>query len=190
MYQRSLGQDPETTGQFVAGVVDVMAQNKIGSVLKHFPGYGNNTDTHVGTAVDSRPLTELEANDLVPFRVGIDAGCDAILVSHTIVACLDSSTPASLSPAVVGYLRNNMGFSGVIVTDDLIMDAISDRYGVGESAVMAVLAGCDMLCSSDYRQQYTAVLNAVREGRIPETRIRESARRILNWKVELGLLKL
>ena len=190
MYRRSLGQDAVTTGQFVAGMVETMATHKIGSVLKHFPGYGNNADTHVGTAVDSRTMEELETNDLVPFRSGIDAGCDAILVSHTIIECLDKDHPASLSPAVVAYLRSNMGFQGVIVTDDLVMDAITDKFGVGEAAVMAVQAGCDLLCSSDYTQQHAAVLAAAKDGTIPLQQLRDSAERVLRWKLELGLLVL
>lgn len=190
MYKRSLGQDAVTTGQFVAGMVETMALHKIGSVLKHFPGYGNNTDTHVGTAVDSRSLEALESTDLVPFKAGVDAGCDAILVSHTIVESLDKELPASLSPAAVKYLRDAMNFRGVVVTDDLVMDAITEKYGVGESAVMAVRAGCDLLCSSDYEQQYTAVLAAVQDGTIPQEQLRESVKRILQWKLELGLLRL
>ena len=99
---------------------------------------------------------------LLPFAAGIDAGADAILVSHTIVECLDPETPASLSPAVHSYLRNTMGFEGVIVTDDLVMQAITDAYGAGEAAVLAVLAGNDLLCSTEYTVQYEAVLAAVR----------------------------
>lgn len=190
MYRRSLGQDAAVTGQFVADMVEIMAQHQIGSVLKHFPGYGNNADTHIGSAVDSRALVELEEKDLVPFRAGIAAGCDAILVSHTVVACLDNELPASLSPAVVEYLRNSMGFQGVILTDDLVMEAITDKYGAGESAVMAIQAGCDMLCSSEYEEQYAAVLAAVQDGRISQQQLRDSVRRILLWKLELGLLEL
>ena len=190
MYRRSLGEDPETTGQFVASVTELMAQEAVGSVLKHFPGYGNNVDTHIGTALDQRPLAQLEEQDLVPFKAGIQAGCDAILVSHTIVAALDDALPASLSGKVVGYLRQEMGFSGVIVTDDLVMDAITDKYGVGDAAVMAVQAGCDLLCSSDYEEQYAAVLAAVQNGEISDQQLRDSARRILQWKIDLGLLEL
>ena len=117
MYNRSLGQSPQTTGEFISSVVATMAEFKVGSVLKHFPGYGNNTDTHTGIAVDNRPLSQLEQEDLIPFSAGIDAGCNAILVSHTIVSALDNTMPASLSPAVIGYLRSTMGFDGVIVTE-------------------------------------------------------------------------
>ena len=190
MYSRSLGQSPEITGDVIANIAKTMASKKIGSVLKHFPGYGNNPDTHTGIAVDSRSITELESADLVPFRAGIAAGCDAILVSHTVVECLDAELPASLSPSVIGYLRNDMGFEGVIVTDDLIMQAITDSYGTGEAAVLAVLAGNDLLCSSEYGLQYNAVLDAVNNGRIPQARIKASVARILQWKHNLGLIPL
>ena len=188
MYSRSLGQSPEITGQFVETVISVMSEQSIGCVLKHFPGYGNNTDTHTGIAIDDRSLEELQNADLVPFQAGIQAGCDAILVSHTLVNCLDTEFPASLSPAVVGYLRNEMRFEGVIVTDDLVMQAITDQYGTGEAAVLAVLAGNDLLCSSEYPTQYQAVLEAVQSGRISIGQVRDSAARIIQWKYDLGLL--
>lgn len=189
MYSRSLGQDPQVTGEYIRQVVGCMQTHQVGGVLKHFPGYGNNTDTHVGIATDDRSLAELEGVDLVPFRAGIEADCDAILVSHTFVNCLDSQLPASLSPAVIGYLRQSMGFDGVVVTDDLVMQAITDLYGTEEAAVLAVLAGNDLLCSSEYQRQYTAVLEAVNTGRIPVSQIKDSVVRILQWKYDLGLLE-
>ena len=188
MYSRSLGQDPETTGQCIAAMAQAMHQESVGSVLKHFPGYGNNTDTHVGIVTDSRSLDELENNDLLPFRAGIEAGAGAVLVSHTIIECLDAELPASLSPSVITYLRDSMGFDGVIVTDDLVMQAITDRYGDGEAAVLAVLAGNDLLCSSEYAIQYAAVLDAVTSGRISEEHLKTAVARILQWKYELGLV--
>lgn len=189
MYARSLGQDPETTGRLISAMVQTMQENHVGSVLKHFPGYGNNADTHTGIARDRRSLETLEAADLVPFQAGIDAGCGAILISHTIVEALDDSLPASLSPAVLSYLREEMGFDGVAVTDDLVMQAITDAYGAGEAAVMAILAGNDLLCSTEYVLQYEAVLAAVAEGRIPMDRIDEAVGRVLRWKQALGLLE-
>lgn len=189
MYSRSLGESPEETGNFVASVVAVMDRYQVGSVLKHFPGYGNNSDTHTGIAVDDRSLAELEGADLIPFAAGIDAGCGAILVSHTFVNCLDGEYPASLSPAVHDYLREEMGFDGVIVTDDLAMEAITDLYGTGEAAVMAILAGNDLLCSSEYPVQYAAVLEGVRSGQIPEELVTQAAARVLQWKYDLGLIQ-
>ena len=188
MYKRSLGQSPEITGEYIRSTVELMSQYGIGSVLKHFPGYGNNTDTHTGIAVDRRTLEELEQVDLVPFSAGIDTGCGAILVSHTIVEALDPQLPATLSPAVHDYLRNELGFLGVIVTDDLVMQAITDTYGAGEAAVLAVLAGNDLLCSTEYQIQYQAVLEAVQNGRISEEQLNEAVLRILRWKADLGLV--
>ena len=188
MYSRSLGQSAAITGAFAAELCDLMAQQQIGSVLKHFPGYGNNTDTHTGIATDPRSLEVLESNDLIPFRSGIASGCDAILVSHTIVSCLDPSMPASLSPEVIRYLRKKLGFQGVIVTDDLVMEAITELFGPGESAVLAVLAGNDLLCSSEYQVQYAAVLEAAISGRIPREQLESSVARVLHWKYKLGLL--
>ncbi len=188
MYARSLGQSPEVTGHYVAQVVKAMRSNRIGSVLKHFPGYGNNTDTHTGIAIDDRSLNELKSVDLIPFASGIAAGCDAILVSHTIVRCLDADAPASLSPAVHRYLREEMHFEGVIVTDDLVMQAITDQYGSGEAAVLAVLAGNDLLCVTDYAVQYQAVLDAVNSGRISRSMLLSAVSRILRWKTNIGLM--
>ena len=188
MYKRSLGQDAAVTCEYVTGTVMVMDAYRVGSCLKHFPGYGNNTDTHTGIAVDRRSLEELEGNDLLPFAAGIEAGCGAILVSHTIVQALDPELPASLSPKVIRYLREDMGFAGVIVTDDLVMQAITDLYGAGEAAVMAVLAGNDLLCSTEYMIQYEAVLAAVLDGRIDIDTLNSAVRNVLEWKMELGLL--
>lgn len=188
MYKRSLGRGPKTTAEFAARMVFTMEEHRIGSALKHFPGYGNNTDTHTGVAVDSRSLEALETWDLIPFRSGIDAGAGAVLVSHTIVQALDPGLPASLSPAVHRYLREEMGFEGVILTDDLNMQAITDLYGDGEAAVMAVLAGNDLLCCTAYEAQYEAVLTAVREGRIPYDTLRAAVRNVLEWKMQLGLI--
>ena len=96
--------------------------------------------------------------------------------------------PASLSPVVIGYLRSELGFDGVVVTDDLVMEAITDLYGAGESAVLAVLAGNDLLCSSEYQIQYQAVLEAVQTGRIPMDLLDRAVLRVLTWKDTLGLL--
>ncbi len=188
MYSRSLGQSPEITGQFVTEALAIMSQYGISGVMKHFPGYGNNTDTHVGIAVDNRSLEELESADLVPFAAGIAYGGQAIMVSHTFVNCLDPELPASLSPKVVAYLREEMGFRGVITTDDLVMQAITDLYGAGESAVLAIQAGIDILCCSEYRIQYQAVLEAVQDGRISQEILDQAVLRILNWKMQMGLL--
>lgn len=188
LYDRSIGLDAGSTAYYAADTVFVMDSYHIGSCLKHFPGYGNNPDTHTGIAVDERSLEELQASDLIPFQSGIDAGCGAILVSHTIVEAFDPELPASLSPGVHAYLREEMGFEGVILTDDLVMEAITEAYGPEEAAVLAVLAGNDLLCSTEYIVQYEAVLAAVKEDRISEEILNRAARNVLEWKSSLGLI--
>ena len=188
MYTRSLGQDAQTTADVTAAIVNLMRDFRVGSVLKHFPGYGNNADTHTGIAVDSRPLSDFESQDFLPFSAGIQAGCGGILVGHILVEALDPKLPASLSPAVHRYLREELGFSGVIMTDDLVMQAITDQFGAGEAAVMAVLSGNDLLCSTEYAVQYEAVLQAVLDGRIDIDVLNSAVRNVLEWKISLGLL--
>ena len=188
IYSRALGQDAQTTASYVSALVWQMQQSGIGSVLKHFPGYGPNGDTHLGFVRDDRPLETFQAEDFLPFQAGIDAGAPSILVSHNIVSCMDDSLPASLSPAVHRLLRDDLGFDGVIMTDDLSMDAIDSQYGLEESAVLAVLAGNDLLISSDFTTQIPAVLEAVEEGVIPQSQIDSAVLRILRWKQQLGLL--
>lgn len=188
MYSRSLGLSPGATAEFAVGTMELMKAFQVGAVLKHFPGYGSNVDTHSGVAIDRRSLADLEAQDLIPFAAAIQAGCDAIMVSHIVVTSMDTDLPASLSPAVHSYLRSILGFDGVIVTDDLVMDAIREDYGTGEAAVLAVLAGNDLLCSTEYAAQYAAVLEAVESGRIGAAQLDRSVERILRWKQSLNLL--
>lgn len=187
MYRRSLGQSPAVTGEFVADSIQTMGRFGVAAVMKHFPGYGNNADTHTGIARDSRSLETLETEDMQPFFAGISAGGGAILVSHTIVEAIDPEYPASLSQPMNYYLRLAMNFGGVIITDDLSMDAIAAQYGTEEAAVLAVLAGNDLLCSTEFETQYSAVLKACRSGRIPETVLDEAVERVLRWKAQMGL---
>ena len=186
---RAFGQDAAQTSEYVRTVVSQMVADGTGMVLKHFPGYGSNVDTHTGIAIDERPLDSFRESDFLPFEAGIAAGAQSILVSHNVVNCMDSELPASLSPAVHDILRTELGFDGVIMTDDLIMEAITDYTGGENAAVLAVQAGNEMLVSSDFVTQYHAVLAAVQDGTISEDRIRESAVRVIRWKLDLGLMQ-
>ena len=187
LYSRSLGADPITTGQYVSGTLERMAEYGVGGVMKHFPGYGENGDTHVTSILDSRSLEELEGKDLIPFRAGIQTGLGAILVSHNRIAALDADTPASLSSAVIGYLRDTLAYDRVVITDDLSMGALED-YTPEEAAVLAVKAGADLLCSTDFESQLPAVLEAARSGEISQDRVDEAVYRVLSWKAQLGLI--
>lgn len=188
LYDRSLGQDARTTAGYVGRVVSLYGEEGMGCVLKHFPGYGNNPDTHTGIAVDERPYEAFQREDFLPFEAGIQAGAGCVLVSHNIVTCRDGEAPASLSPEWHRVLREELGFTGCIITDDLVMDAIQEYCDASSAAVQAVQAGNDLLCCSDYETQYPAVLAAVESGELSEERIEESALRVLRWKEELGLL--
>ena len=187
MYDRSFGGTAEETAKYVKTVVETAKEEGLGSVLKHFPGYGDNADTHEGIVHDTRSYELYKESDFTPFLAGKEAG--AVMVSHNIVQCMDADLPASLSPEVHRILREELSFDGVILTDDLYMDAIQDFIGKEAAAVAAVLAGNDMLCCTDFEVQIPAVIAAVKDGRIPVERIDASVLRILKWKAELGLLE-
>lgn len=185
---RAFGKGAEETGDYVKAVVEEMSEAKIGSVLKHFPGYGSNADTHTGSAYDTRPYEVFVRSDFKPFKEGISAGAGMVLVSHNVVECMDAAFPASLSLKVHKELRATLHFDGIIMTDDLVMDAIGQYTGAENAAVLAVQAGNDMLISSEIETQVEAVIEAVENGTISEERIDESVMRILAYKQELGLL--
>ena len=165
-----------------------MQGENVGCVLKHFPGYGNNRDTHTGIAYDYRPYSVFESSDFLPFKAGIDVGAGAVLVSHNIVSCMDANMPASLSLNVHRILRERLNFKGVIMTDDLYMDAIKQFIDKNKAAVYAVLAGNDMLCCTDFEIQIPAVIEAVKNETISITMINEAVERILVWKMNIGIL--
>ena len=188
IYPRALGEDAQTTASYVSAVTAVMKQEGIGCVLKHFPGYGSNRDTHTGIAYDTRPYQQFLEEDFLPFQAGIEAGAGCVLVSHNIVESMDRERPASLSPRVHEILRETLGFEGVILTDDLMMDAIGQYTDGASAAVQAVQAGNDMLIVTDYSSQIPAVISAVRDGTLDEAQIDAAARQVLCWKLSLGLL--
>lgn len=188
MYYRSFSSNVENQSCYVETVVEICKNKNLGTVLKHFPGYGNNTDTHTGIAYDERTYVEFEENDFIPFKDGIKSGADCVLIAHNIVKCMDYEYPASLSENVHRILREDLDFDGVIMTDDLSMEAITDYTGSDTAAVFAAKCGNDILCCTDVETQYPAVLNAVQSGEIPLEQIESSVKRILIWKQNLGLL--
>lgn len=187
MYWRSVGLDAEGTAEFVRTVIREGKAGGVGSVVKHFPGYGSVADTHTGMAYDSRTLDELRAGDFVPFRAAIEEGAEAVMVSHIITTSIDAEKPASVSAKTVALLRDELGYGGIIMTDDLAMSGITDYCTTGNAALEAILAGCDMLCCSNWDVQYPAVWAAVENGTITEERLDESAARILRVKYDMGL---
>lgn len=188
IYDRSLGKSAAETMAYAAGVVTVMGDAGVGSVLKHFPGYGSNADTHTGVAIDERPIETFRNSDFLPFQGGIQAGAPFVLVSHNIVKSMDADHPASLSPAVHEILRGELGFDGVVLTDDLSMEAVQSGAGSDDLATMALLAGNDMLVTADFETQIAQVLTAVERGIIPTETVDAAVTRVLTAKIHLGLL--
>jgi len=188
IYSRTLGQDAKTTAAYSEGVVNVMNENTMIATLKHFPGYGDNLDTHTGVAVDKRTKKTFETEDFLPFVSGIRAGVPMIMVNHNIISCMDGTKPASLSEEVHRVLREELGFSGLIATDALTMQAVKKYASNGEAAVQAVLCGNDLILTTDYENQRKEVLAAVKDGRISEQQVNDAVRRVLACKYCYGLI--
>lgn len=188
IYKRSYGRGAEKTAIYVSELIKTMNSDNMISAMKHFPGYGDNVDTHTGISIDNRPYTTFENSDFLPFKSGIEADGPTILVSHNIVNSMDSKLPASLSKNVHDILRNELGFTGIIMTDDLAMDAVKSYVENGEAAVQAVLAGNDMIISSDFERQRNEVLKAVQQGKISEDLINTAVKRILACKYAYGII--
>ena len=180
---RTFGKDAKETSTFISNMVGYAKDSGISSCLKHFPGYGNNVDTHTGSAYDKRSYETFTNSDYLPFISGIKAGVPSIMVSHNVMESVDSTYPASLSKKVItGELRDKLNFSGIVITDDLAMDAVKSYVTEGSAAVLAINAGNDMIITSDFETMYKEVLNAVNSGIIEQETINNAVRRIIAWK--------
>ncbi len=187
IYSRSFGEDSIKTSEFVANMVRYANNNKINSCLKHFPGYGNNVDTHNGIAIDNRSYEDIANNDYKPFIAGIKENVPCILVSHNIVKSIDEVYPASLSKNVHDELRKKLNFTGIIMTDDLAMDAVKEYVDGGTSVTLAINSGNDMIITSDFVTMKNEALTSFHDGKIKEATINEAATRVIAWKYYSGL---
>ena len=185
MYERSLGQSTALTSQYAKTVIASSKGTGVSYTLKHFPGYGNNQDTHLGQSKDNRSYEDIKKNDLPPFEAGIEEGAEAVLVSHNTVTNIDSTHPASLSSTVHNILRNDLHFTGIIMTDDLSMGATSSIDNV---VVKALLSGNDLLIVTDYQKSFQAIEKAVQDQTVSEESINRLAFRVLAWKYYKGLM--
>jgi len=188
IYDRCFSLDHDEVADYASTVVSTMKQKKIGSCLKHFPGYGGSVDTHQSMSYDNREFADFVNGDFKPFEAGIRAGADCVLVSHNIVGCMDKDVPASLSKTVHDVLRNDLKFEGVIITDDLVMEGIAQFTDGDSAAVAAIKAGNDMIICNDFAGAVDAIVKAVNSGEIQQSQIDESVVRIMKWKSDLGLL--
>ena len=188
IYSRAFGKDASKTAEFISKMVGYANKNNINSCLKHFPGYGNNLDTHTGVAIDNRSYEQFKNEDFVPFEAGIKENVPSILVAHNVVKCMDPTYPASLSSKVIGELRNTLGFTGIVITDDLAMDAVKEYVENGESATLAVNAGNDMIITSDFVTMYKEVLASVNDKKISTDTLNKAVIRIIAWKYYSGIM--
>lgn len=185
---RAFGKDPQTAAIYSNAYFCGLKEAGIMASAKHFPGHGDTTvDSHFGLPRVEKSIEELKAYELIPFDLLIKNNVDMIMMSHILVEKIDPNNPASLSyKLVTELLREDMGYEGVIITDDMTMEAISDMYSPSEAAVQSVLAGCDIILSthslSNQIQIIEGLVEAVNNNTIPMERIDESVRRILELK--------
>ncbi len=194
---RSFGADADVVAAMVTAQVAGYADSGVLACAKHFPGHGDTSqDSHFD--LPSLPFTEdeMERRELIPFRAAIAAGAPAIMTAHILFPALEpAGLPATLSHAILtGLLRDKLGFDGLIITDCLEMKAVRDHWGTPRAAVLAAVAGADMLliCHTEERQRATvqALLEAVATGELPLSRVRDAARRVLDAKRRIATARL
>ncbi|MFW5694686.1 MAG: glycoside hydrolase family 3 protein [Alkalispirochaeta sp.] len=189
---RAYGTDPDEVADMVAATVRGLQSEGVSAVVKHFPGHGDTVqDSHDEAATVAHDWARLEEIELVPFRRGIEAGTDAVMIGHIAVPHVSgSSVPATLDAVLVeGILRERLGFDGLIVTDSLVMDGLTRYFDADTIAVRAVQAGADiLLLPADPGGAIAAIEAAVEGGDITQERINRSVRRILHAKLRRELL--
>jgi beta-N-acetylhexosaminidase len=188
---RIFSSDPLVVSDMCTAIIKGLKSQKVASTLKHFPGLGAGTgNTHYETVEIDRSLEELEITEFPAFKGGIDAGADFVMVGHQIVKAAGDKLPADLSSVVVtDWLREKLGFEGIVITDSQAMGAITNNYTSGEAAIKSIEAGVDIiLMPNDLRAAVDDVEAAVKSGKLSEERIDESVIRILEKKNEMGLL--
>jgi beta-N-acetylhexosaminidase len=185
---RALAGDAALVGRLGAAIVQELQNAGVAACGKHFPGHGDTiADSHVDLPLVEHPPDRLRAVEFEPFRAAVNAGVASLMVAHVRVPAFDEESPSSLSPAVVRLIRDELGFDGVVFTDDLDMRAIKDRYAVPEAVVQAVTAGCDavLICSGNADTQVAALealVHAVEDERLPFARVEEALRRLQAMK--------
>ena len=191
---RSFGADPRAVADLVSAEVLGLQEHGMLATAKHFPGHGDTgTDTHISLPVIDAPWSRLDSLELIPFRAAIKSGVAAVMSAHIALPGIDSGQvrPATLTPTLLtGVLRDSLRFGGLVVTDALDMGGIVNTYGPGEAAVLALLAGADILLQpTDPAVAIDAVVAAVEQGRVTQARLDQSVRRLLELKKRTGLFR-
>lgn len=186
---RSAGSDPALVSSAVTAAIAGYRAVGIGCSVKHFPGHGSVTDdSHTSLPRQSASLDDLRARDLVPFTAATQAGVPVMMMSHLAVDAIEPGVPCTLSRAAYETLRSETGFEGVVCTDAMNMQAITDEYGAGPAAAKAVIAGADLvLMPQDYRAAHTSIVDALADGSLQRSRLIDAAARVValqTWLAE------
>ncbi len=193
---RMFGSDPNSVATFAGAYLNGLQQNNVAGCLKHFPGLGAITsDPHVGLPIVNRSLAELESIDLAPYKLMIQKDQPAMIMSTDVLTpAIDPNLPAELSPkAINDLLRNQLGYNGVVITDGLYMQGISDRWTLSQAAVLSIMAGNDLVegpySASQVAEVIAALKQAIQQGELTIDRINQSVERILLMKMRYGIIK-
>lgn len=187
IYKRTLGEHTDIVMEYSKNVIEASKGHEVSYTLKHFPGYGNNLDTHLGVSFDNRTLYEIKEINIPPFKTGIESGAEAVLISHNVVTSIDNTTSASLSNEIHDMLKNDLNFKGIIITDDLSMTGIHNTDAISKY-VKAITSGNDLLIVTDYEEAMRDIMNAVTSNKISEELIDEAALKIISWKYYKGMI--
>ncbi|QOR67877.1 beta-N-acetylhexosaminidase [Cytobacillus suaedae] len=192
---RSFGENPSFVANLGVEAIRGYQSANIAAVAKHFPGHGDTEiDSHLGLPMVNHPLDRIHAVELLPFKQAVENGVDSIMISHVCFPAIEENVPATLSSKMVnGLLRNQFNYQGVVMTDCMEMKAVENHYGVEEATLLAIEAGVDIVlfshCHNKQKRAISAVISAVKSGRLTESRIDESIQRILHLKEKRKLQK-
>ncbi|WP_188384662.1 beta-N-acetylhexosaminidase [Ornithinibacillus halotolerans] len=190
---RAFGDSPDLVTKLGIQTMKGMSEENIIPVIKHFPGHGDTTvDSHYELPLIDKSLQQLYDLELIPFIEAIGQGADVVMIAHILFPQLDSVHPSSMSKAVITeLLREELGFDGVVVTDDMMMDAIENHYDIGDAAVLSIKSGTDIILISEHYEDIVHTIEkikmAVQQGELSEQRIDESVERILRLKEKYNL---
>lgn len=191
---RSFGTTPNIVSEFGIATMNGIKSEGVIPVVKHFPGHGNTSvDSHVSLPNVDKSIEDIKEEEIIPFQKAFNEGADMVMVAHILYSAFDQEYPATLSKRIItDFLREEMEFEGVVITDDMSMGAITQNYGMEEAAVLSIRAGTDMfmLTSSgegNYDRVKSALIQAVKQGKIKEQSLNNSVRRILKLKDQYEL---
>lgn len=185
IYKRTLGLGTDMVSTYASTVIGVSKGTGVSYTLKHFPGYGSNLDTHKGSSTSKKSYDDIMKEDIPPFKAGINAGAEAVMVSHNIVESIDSSNESSISSKVHALLRNDLKFTGVIVTDDISMGAMKNVTNIGGKTIAA---GNDLIITSDPVTTFNQIRTSIANKSVNEEVLNRAVFRVLSWKYYKGLL--